>query len=261
MFYYPFVVFLASVAVHLCCFQLLFVLLSFPFGEGFCNPVVLHYIQFNIKNTYGRCRAVGSCVGKRLGTTNITDQGSIQHDMGGSQAKRNNLINQLIVRSSHRHLQLHFHVHQSTYISAALSSRFNHVGVIAIEKHPTEKRVRGGERGEREEHRSEPVSVVLFITERNNASEFNSSSAISVIDKPFLCLSTGGLWYYWSICQNNNCNALLQGAVLDRLLRWPDCCIWHMCLGGVEDNVKQKVIQSCERFPPPHTAKLKGHLL
>lgn len=28
---------------------------------------------------------------------------------------------------------------QNTHVAAALSSRFNHVGVIAIEKHPTER--------------------------------------------------------------------------------------------------------------------------
>lgn len=117
---------------------------------------------------------------------------------------------------------------QSTYIAAAMSSRFNHVGMIAIEKHSTErKRGREGRREREREHISTPVAVVLFITEWNNVSEFHSSSAISVIDYPLQCYLRS-LLYYWSISQNNNCNVLLRGAVLDRILCCPLSCIWHM---------------------------------
>lgn len=62
---------------------------------------------------------------------------------------------------------IHFHVEfQSTYIAAALSSRFNHVGVIAIEKHPTEK--------EREESTYQHQSL-LFYSSLNEIMHLNST--------------------------------------------------------------------------------------
>lgn len=74
---------------------------------------------------------------------------------------------------------IHFHADlQSTHRAAVLSSRFNHVGVIAVEKHSTRRGGGGRRRGETErDHLLESASTVGINTQRNNGSEFNSSAA------------------------------------------------------------------------------------
>lgn len=57
--------------------------------------------------------------------------------------------------------QIYFHVDlQNTHVPATLSSRFNHVGVIAVKKHSTEKAREAG-KGKREEHVN--ISFCCFI--------------------------------------------------------------------------------------------------
>lgn len=127
---------------------------------------------------------------------------------------------------------------KSTYIAAALSTRFNHVGVIAIKKHPTET--------QREESTCQH-QLLLFNSSRNRIMHLNSTPP-----EP-------SVWYtrQFSACPEAFIVLLSFVRIITEQLLSCFMCPMYV-LGRVEGKVRQNAIQSSQRFP--HTALLKGHL-